>query len=118
MGIKTLINQLNEAGYEISIMNDFVVFRFIIPVGRFLNKKIEVALQAPQFPEIPPSGPHIKPHLLPISGGGGIHPTGGIHASPIGSEFQYWSRPFHGWNESNKDVYEYLAHLRTIFDFE
>ena len=30
-----------------------------------------------------PPGPHVKPHLLPITGGG-AHPYGGIHPSVMG----------------------------------
>lgn len=119
IGIKELQNQLNEMGYETIILNKkFVVFKFIIPLGKFKDQEIEVALDAPHFPLNPPSGPYIKPHLLPISGGGGSHPTGGIHKRDLPTaEFQYWSRPFRGWNKSQKNAKEYLAFIRTLFDF-
>ena len=120
MGIETLESQLSEEGYETwRLGKNFVAFRFLVPHGRFRGQTIEIALQAPNFPEIPPSGPHIKPHLLPISGGGGVHPLGGVHArNQPSADFQYWSRPFNGWKNSQKNAAEYIAFLRTLFDFE
>jgi len=120
IGLNELQNQLSELGYKTEIVDKrFVVFKFIIPTGRFIDKEIEIALEAPQFPLNPPSGPYIKPHLMPITGGGGAHPTGGIHRRDIPtSEFQYWSRPFNGWSNSSKNAKEYLAFIRTLFDFQ
>ena len=120
IGLSELQQQLIELGFPATIeQNRFVVFPFIVPIGRFRNKEIEIALEAPQFPLNPPSGPYIKPHLLPCSGGGGSHPDGGIHKRNLPSaDFQYWSRPFQNWNGSAKTSKEYLAFIRTLFDFE
>lgn len=120
IGLGELQRQLDELGYLSSIIsNQFVVFKFKVPTGRFKDKEIEIALEAPQFPLNPPSGPYIKPHLLPITGGGGVHPTGGIHQRNIPTtEFQYWSRPFQNWNNTEKNAKEYLAFIRTLFDFQ
>ena len=120
MGMEILESQLGEAGYETwRLDKNFVAFKFLIPHGRFRGKTVDIALQAPNFPEIPPSGPHIKPHLLPITGGGGVHPFGGIHArNQPNADFQYWSRPFKSWKNSKMNVQEYLAFLRTLLDFE
>lgn len=120
IGVDELKRQLVELGISTEIKYDkFVVFPFIIPHGRFRNKEVEIALDAPQFPLNPPSGLYIKPHLLPISGGGGMHPTGGIHKNDIPTnEWQYWSRPFRNWSNSEKNAKTYLAFIRTIMDFE
>lgn len=120
MGPQELLNQLQSKGFEAWMhTNNFVCFKFSVPHGKFRGQEIEIALQAPQFPIIPPSGPHIKPHLLPITGGGGTHPYGGVHNSDVTPtpEFQYWSRPFNGWT-TGMDVNDYLAFIRTLFDFE
>jgi hypothetical protein len=120
IGLTELKRQLEELGLTAEIIdNQFVSFPYKIPHGRFRDKEIEIALEAPQFPLNPPSGPFIKPHIMPISGGGGTHPTGGIHQNnrPT-SDWQYWSRPFHNWNASTKDAKTYLAFIRTILDFE
>jgi hypothetical protein len=116
-----LENQLIAAGYKATRhSNDFISFEFDVPHGRFKGRKIEVALDAPQFPLIPPSGPYIKPHILPINGSGNKHPFDGIHdrKQPT-EEFQYWSRPCNSWNGcEKKDIKTYIAFLRTLFDFE
>ena len=120
IGLQELSRQLVELGYSPSIHNNqFVVFDFIVPHGRFKDELIQIALEAPQFPLNPPSGPYIKPHLMPITGGGGAHPTGGIHRrNKPSEEFQYWSRPFRNWNTSEKTASAYLAFIRTLFDFK
>lgn len=125
-GTELLKQQLAELGYQPIVHQDangnpteFIGFKFKIPIGRFRGQEIEVALNAPQFPAIPPSGPYIKPHLLPITGGGGTHPFGGIHEfNAPNPEYQYWSRPCHSWSDSEKHLKSYLSFLRTLFDFE
>lgn len=118
MGNQEIFKQLKERGFETWMhTTGFVCFKFKIPLGKFKDKEIEVALDAKQFPLNPPSGPYIKPHLLPISGGGGTHPYGAIHdRKKPDAGFQYWSRPLNGW-KSNMDMDDYLAFLRTLFDF-
>ena len=111
------INQLQALGYTVQEpAPDFVSFEYEIPVGKFAGQKVWMALQvADSFPMNAPPGPHFKPHLLPISGGGGVHPLGAIHHSPLGTDWQYWSRPFAEWNRSDRTVKTYLAHIRNLF---
>jgi hypothetical protein len=126
MGTSHIKDQLENLGYEVITypsangeVQDFIGFLFQVPLGRFRGQKIEVAINAPQFPDIPPSGPYIKPHILPITGSMGSHPFGGIHAwAKPEDEFQYWSRPFSDWDSTDKDMRTYLAFLRTLLDFE
>lgn len=111
------INQLQALGYTVrELANDFVSIDYEITVGKFIGQKIEMVLQVPEsYPMNAPPGPHMKPHLLPITGGGGAHPYGGIHTSTLGAEWQYWSRPFKEWNQSsNKNAQTYLAHIRNL----
>lgn len=118
MGNQEILKQLIERNFEAWMhTNGFVCFKFKIPHGKFKDRDIEIALDAKQFPLNPPSGPYIRPHLLPITGGGGKHPYGAIHdrKKPT-SEFQYWSRPLNGW-KSGMDMDDYLAFIRTLFDF-
>ena len=44
------------------------------------------------------------------------HPVGGIHESPFGPEWQYWSRPIKHWNETPRNATAYMAHIRRLFD--
>jgi len=119
IGLLELKRQLDEQYIQSEIVdNRFLKFKYIVPIGKFRGQEIEIALEATQFPLNPPSGPYIKPHLMPITGGGGVHPTGGIHQRNLPTpEWQYWSRPFSNWNNSNKNAKDYLAFIRTLFDF-
>jgi len=120
IGIQELQRQLEDLGYATEIIDNlFVTIKMSIKHGRFKGTVVDIALEAPNFPLNPPSGPYIKPHIMPITGGGGSHPTGGIHDMKKPTpEWQYWSRPFKNWNSSEKTAKEYLAFLRTLFDFE
>ena len=113
------IQQLQALGYSVQEpAPDFLAIEFEIPVGRFQGQQmITMAFQVnDSFPMTPPPGPHIKPHLLPITGGGGTHPYGAIHSSPLGGDWQYWSRPFTAhWNTTDRTVKVYLAHIKNLF---
>lgn len=111
------ITQLQALGYNVQEpAPDFVTFEYEIEVGKFIGKKVTLGLQVDgSFPMNPPPGPHFTPHLLPITGGGGAHPFGAIHNSALGTEWQYWSRPFtKHWNTSDKTVKTYLAHIKNL----
>ena len=117
----TIEQQLKDAGYLTTRHeNGFISFEFVIPTGKFEGQKIEIALDAPQFPMLPPSGPYIKPHLLPFNAPSNVHPYGGIHDRKMPTEeFQYWSRPCKAWDTcERKDIKTYIAFLRTLFDFQ
>jgi len=117
MAKSDFIEQLQALGYEVNEpASDFVAFEYEIPVGRFVGQKVTMAFQVDNsFPVNSPSGPHFKPRLLPVTGGGGVHPFGAVHESTIlGSEWQYWSRPFKDWNRTDKTVKTYLAHIKNL----
>ena len=119
IGISELKQQLEDLRYVVTLNGDtFLSFKYTIPVGRFRDKEIELGFESPQFPLIPPPGLIIKPYLLPIAGGS-IHPNGGIHLRKFPSaDWQYWSRPFPNWDNSEKNAKTYMAFVRTLFDFE
>ncbi|WP_276348838.1 hypothetical protein [Daejeonella sp. JGW-45] len=110
------ISQLQALGYTArELAHDFVAFDYEITVGRFIGQKVELAFQLNvPFPMNAPGGPHFKPLLLPKTGGGGQHPFGAIHDSAIGPEWEYWSRPFARWNETDKTVKTYMSHIRHL----
>lgn len=111
-------NQLQGLGYTVQEPAvGFLSIEYVITVGRFIGKTVHMALQVDEsFPMNPPPGPHFTLQLLPITGGGGTHPYGGVHTSPLGGDWQYWSRPFtNDWNRSDKTVKTYLAHIRNLF---
>lgn len=117
MAKSELINQLQALGYEVQeLASGFISFEYEIPVGNFSGQKVSIAFQIDNgFPMNPPAGgPHFKPLLLPIIGGGGIHPFGAIHVSPLGPEWEYWSRPFNEWNKTDRTMKTYMAHIRNL----
>ena len=124
MGIVNFKNQLKEMGYDPQERgNDCLSFSYTILCGKFQNRTIELGLCIPvNFPEIPPSGPHILPHLLSVNGGGGFHPNGGVHLSggrhgaAFTNDWQYWSRPYNGWSATEKTVKAYLRHINHLMD--
>lgn len=117
MNNQNFTQQLQALGYTVQeLANDFVQIEYIIPVGKFVAQKVLMAIQISNtFPMNPPPGPHFSPHLLPVTGGGGTHPFGAIHTSPLGAEWQYWSRPFKDWNRTDRTVKTYFAHIRNLF---
>lgn len=118
MAKSDFISELLALGYSVQEpATDFLSIEYEIPVGKFAGQTVTMAFQVlDKFPMEPPPGPHFKPHLLPVTGGGGSHPFGAIHSSPLGSDWQYWSRPFSAhWNQTDRTVKTYLAHIRNLF---
>lgn len=112
MGHQRLIEELRAAGYHAQLAlasgTEYVVFDYVVPVGAHAGEEVKVGLQAPDWPLNPPSGPHITPRIP--------HPGDNAHhASPLGADAIYWSRPYPGWAEGTRSLPEYLAHLRALF---
>ncbi len=109
--------QLQALGYDVEDKgSNFYAFRYRIPVGKMMGKEVGLAFEvADDFPLNPPGGPHVSPKVHPNLSGG-AHPTGGIHDSILGLEWQYWSRPFKEWSKTNRSVKAYMAHIRHLFD--
>jgi hypothetical protein len=114
------INQLVELGYKVEDKGqNFVAFPYEIPVGKFRGQKVTIGLQInDDFPLNPPPGPHLSPRLLFATRdqSTNVHPRGAIHESPLGAEWEYWSRPFPNWPQTKRDAKSYLAHVRHLFD--
>ena len=111
------VRQLNQMGYEVDDLGgNHIAFQCEIPCGKMAGQKIKLGFDVPQdFPLTPPPGPHVSPRLLPNQSGG-THPTGGIHDSPFGPEWQYWSRPISHWSNTKRTVKDVMAHIWHLFD--
>ena len=118
MARQDFIDGLKAIGYQPELRDGgLVAFRYIIPVGKFAEKEISLGFAVnDDFPLNPPGGLHVSPCLLPHKTQGGSHPTCGIHNSPFGSSWQYWSRPFPEWAKTKRDIRAYMAHVRHLFD--
>lgn len=87
---------------------DLVVFTYEVPVGGRLGQTISVAVaKTPDWPLSCPPGPHLSPRLG--------HPNGNVHASPLGPDWEYWSRPFPNWAASHRTFRCYMGHIRALF---
>lgn len=119
-GVANFMSGLEVLGYTGTDLGDGnLTFEYVVEVGTHKGRLVTMGLKVPpDFPLNPPSGPHVKPHIHAMQGGG-VHPSGGIHPSSghsgLPDDFQYWSRPFPGWNESRKTVGDYLAFIRHLW---
>jgi hypothetical protein len=110
---------LSALGYQPLVAPDkpdHLAFDYLVESGRYAGRTIRLGLVVPgDFPATCPSGPHIAPHIHATGQPGG-HPTGAIHASDFGAEWQYWSRPFKGWATSKRSVAAYMSHIWRLWD--
>ncbi len=118
MGRQEFINELQGLDYDPQDLGENrVAFRYTVPVGRLAGQEVSLGfLVADDFPANPPSGPHVSPRLFPLNSRADPHPNGGVHTSPFGDDWEYWSRPFPNWSDTNRSVRTYMAHVRHLFD--
>ena len=96
----------------------FQVFDYEIPVGRFRGQSVRIGLEVKEsYPMDAPPGPHFSPQLQPIyPHNDKPHPYGGVHNSPLGAEWQYWSRPFNEWPGTEKTAKVYFTHINHLLE--
>ena len=120
MARQDFVQQLCQLGLDVGWRgDDSITFDFVIPVGKFLGQTIKLGFEVPgDFPAVPPAGPHISPRLLPLNTQSKVHPSGGVHESKFGPDWEYWSRPFPDgeWNKTEKTAKVYMAHIRKLFE--
>lgn len=116
MGRADFIEGFRTLGFEPQDLGEGkVAFPYTVETGRFTGKPIRLGFIVPgDFNLSPPGGIHVSPRLLPLQSGG-THPSGGIHDSPFGADWQYWSRPIHHW-AAGRSVKAVIAHVRRLFD--
>jgi hypothetical protein len=124
LGPAAFAHGLAEAGYTVTVLSshpDHLYFDYVVSSGTKAGTTVKIGVIVPQdFPEVPPGGPHVSPHVFPINTGGS-HPYGAIHESadfsgPLGEPWQYWSRPFRDWSSGRKTVAAYLSHIWRLWD--
>lgn len=116
MGRPEFIEELRTLFGEVNDHNDGKVsFGYKPEVGRCAGQEFKVGYDIPMdFPVTPPSGPHVSPRIFQNQSGGN-HPTGGIHDSPFGTDWHYWSRPMRHWAKTNRRVVDVIEHLKKLF---
>jgi hypothetical protein len=106
-GAAGFLAALAAQGYHAHLQNGFVILGYTIEVGSQAGHQIRIGLQVPpDWPLTPPPGPHVSPRLG--------HPHGAVHSSPLGDDWEYWSRPAQNW-AADRSTRAYLRHLRTLF---
>ena len=104
--------------FLVEVSNDFpgatllggnlVVFDYEVPLGGRAGQNVRIGLMhMPDWPLSCPPGPHVSPRIG--------HPDGNVHDSPLGQDWEYWSRPFPNWADSSRTFREYMAHIRALF---
>ena len=82
------------------------IFEHTIPHGRYTGKTVTVALPIPtDFPITAPYGFHVKSNHVFTDA---ICNTG---PSPLGSEWQFWSRQVNIWNTRRQSPQYYFDHV-------
>jgi hypothetical protein len=115
--MKSFAEQLKELGYTVAQEGEKISFPFRIETGKRAGEDIMLGFIAnADFMLNPPSGPHVRPRLLPMNAEQVPHPVGGVHASPFGKDWQYWSRPIKHWAETRRNAADYMAHIHRLFD--
>jgi len=109
MEFNDFLMEVHSIYTDAALVNEnFVEFEFQIPVGGRLGESIKIALTfVPDWPLSCPPGPHVSPRIG--------HPDGNVHASPLGETWEYWSRPFPEWAQSDRTFKAYMSHIRALF---
>lgn len=122
MAASEFVAELHELGYVDArvIAQRCVAMPWKVETGPLIDRQIELGVVVEDdYPDTPPRGPFVRPHLLPLNTTGGEHPYASVHnGSGHGfpdDSWQYWSRPFSGWPR-NRSAKAYLAHIRHLFD--
>lgn len=97
-----------------------IAMKWTVPTGPLIGRTIELGfVVAEDYPDTPPRGVFVRPHLLPLNASGGEHPYASVHnGSQHGfpdDTWQYWSRPFNEWARE-RTAKAYMAHVRMLFD--
>lgn len=123
MAVSDFVAELTELGHDDPqlIAPNCVAWTWTVETGPLLGRTIEIGVSVgDDYPDTPPRGPFLRPHLMPMNPQGGQHPHDGVHPGTghgfPDDSWQYWSRPFNGWPNSSRNARAYLAFLRTLFD--
>lgn len=107
MQFPDFLMEVRQTYPDAATSGDFVIFSYNIPIGARIGQSTKLALaRAADWPLSCPPGPHVSPRLG--------HPDGAVHESPLGPEWEYWSRPFPGWATSPRNFRTYMGHIRAL----
>jgi hypothetical protein len=131
MAATDFIRDLRALGFEVveslpsaQLAGLVVRFPYVIPLGSRRGEAITFGLIVPNdAPMTCPSGPYMTPHVLPLNNQSSEPPYGGVLAADahqpaagFGPDWQYWSRPYNGWAQSERNARAYMRHVAHLFD--
>ena len=106
-----LVDHVKGLGFRVEILGTpsspgFIVIRdYVIPHGRLMGRKHDVAIQwQTSVPYVPPAAVHVRPHAVPKG-------QRNSQASPLGAEWQYLSRVLRGAVSPSA----WIVHINTVF---
>ena len=109
--MEQLAKEFESLGDEVdrshSLQGVVVVKAFCISLGSHAGKTIDVGVSGQDFPFTPPAGIHVSPVLAP----NGIN---NISQSPLGSNWQYWSRRLTDWT-TNRTAKHIVSYINKVF---
>jgi hypothetical protein len=118
MSRQTFFDELIALGYAPKDLGEGkVAFPFPILVGPRAGTDASLGFViGDDYPLNPPGGPHFSAPLMPLNPNGGEHPRAGIHASPFGDGWQYWSRPVVHWTLTKRRASDIIAHVNHLLE--
>ena len=116
MGRQKFMDEVAALGHAPENLGDGrICFGFHVSVGPRAGRDVRLGFVIGEdYPLNPPGGPHFSPLLMPMNPTGGAHPHAGIHPSPFGDGWQYWSRPMHHWARTGRRASDVLAHVHQL----
>ncbi len=118
-GAERFYGELRDLGYEVQEVSvddvKFAVLRaYVIPVGRFSDRTIDLGLQAtPDFPRTAPSAIHVKAEPQLYEAGDNVANVRNISVSALGTDFRYWSHNF-GWT-TERNARHLMSQIQGVF---
>ena len=119
-GVKRLQKDLEDMNYSVEVLTGsdtqlYVIIRdYEIELGRFTGQVIDLGIMAmTNYPQGVPSAVHVlaNPQLIEITEN--IPNVRNIQASPLGSEWRYWSKNFN-W-DGERSTRRLISQINTIF---
>ena len=109
--MQVLAEQLRQLGFDVDLgfaqHNVVVLNSYEIRIGRHAGKRVRVGIPAQDFPFTAPAGLHISPHLAQ----NGI---ANVNSSPLGSDWQYWSRRLEDWKDSDRTARHVISYINKV----
>lgn len=117
-GVEAFISGLTELAYEPAALDgrpDHITIAYQVQTGRFAGTQVQLGFIVPgDFPNTPPSGPHVSPRIWPINPSAPAHPERAHESESFGPDWQYWSRPVRDWAR-NRSVAAYMSHIWNLW---